>query len=207
MNGSAPKVLSRMTSGGVPFMGIAVTGALTLVGIFMNLVIPAEAFETALDLAALGIISSWATIVICQIQLYRWSQRGILQRGSFRMPGAPYTGYLTLAFLAAVVVLMCYENAWNLIAIAVLVPVLTAGWYLCRGRVLQLARERIGYTGAYPVIAHTPCSTTRQANRIGRDRRSGTPSASGRGCAVLGCPRPVSRARRVMQSSAGRAQH
>lgn len=56
MNGSAPKVLSRMTSGGVPFMGIAVTGALTLVGIFMNLVIPAEAFETALDLAALGII-------------------------------------------------------------------------------------------------------------------------------------------------------
>lgn len=156
MNGSAPKVLSRITSGGVPFMGIAVTGALTLVGIFMNLVIPAEAFETALDLAALGIISSWATIVICQIQLYRWSQRGILQRGSFRMPGAPYTGYLTLAFLAAVVVLMCYENAWNLIAIAVLVPVLTAGWYLCRGRVLQLARERIGYTGAYPVIAHTP---------------------------------------------------
>lgn len=79
-----------MTSGGVPFMGIAVTGALTLVGIFMNLVIPAEAFETALDLAALGIISSWATIVICQIQLYRWSQRGILQRAVSGCP-APRT--------------------------------------------------------------------------------------------------------------------
>lgn len=48
--------------------------------ILLNLVVPEEAFNIALDLAALGIISTWAMIVLCQIQLYRWEQKGILER-------------------------------------------------------------------------------------------------------------------------------
>jgi L-asparagine transporter-like permease len=68
-------------------------------GVFLNLVVPSEAFNIALDLSALGIIASWATIVICQIQLYRWSKKGILERPSFRLFGTPYTSYATLIFL------------------------------------------------------------------------------------------------------------
>jgi L-asparagine permease len=60
------------------------------------MVVPSEAFNIALDLSALGIIASWGTIVICQIQLYRWSKRGILVRPSFRLFGAPYTSYATM---------------------------------------------------------------------------------------------------------------
>lgn len=156
MNGSAPQLLSRMSSNGVPFAGIALTACFTVVGVFMNMVIPAKAFETALDVAALGIIASWATIVICQLRLYQWTQRGILQRGKFQMPGAPYTGYATLIFLLVVLVLMCYENYWNLVALGIFTPLLIIGWYLSKERVMQLARERVGYTGQYPVIAETP---------------------------------------------------
>jgi L-asparagine permease len=127
-----------------------------VVGVFLNLVVPSEAFNIALDLSALGIIASWGTIVICQIQLYRWSKRGILQRPAFQLFGTPYTSYATLVFLAAVTALMCYENYWNLVALVVIVPALIAGWYAVRGRVLEMARERIGYTGDYPVVAETP---------------------------------------------------
>jgi L-asparagine permease len=101
-------------------------------------------------------IASWGTIVICQIQLYRWSKRGILQRPSFQLFGTPYTSYATLVFLVAVTGLMCYENYWNLVALLVIVPALIVGWYAVRGRVLEMARERVGYTGNYPVIAETP---------------------------------------------------
>ncbi|MDG4665895.1 amino acid permease [Mycobacterium sp. 236(2023)] len=156
MNGSAPEFTGKMTRNGVPFAGIALTAAFTVVGVFLNLVVPEEAFNIALDLSALGIIASWATIVICQIQLYRWSKKGILNRPSFRLWGTPYTSYATLIFLGAVTALMCYENYWNLIAIVVIIPALIIGWYAVRGRVMAMAAERIGITGDYPIKADTP---------------------------------------------------
>ncbi|MGX7695170.1 amino acid permease [Gordonia polyisoprenivorans] len=156
MNGSGPAFTAKMNRNGVPFGGIALTGALTLLGVVLNLFVPAEAFNIALDLSALGIISTWGMIVACQIQLYRWEQKGILTRPAFRLPGTPYTSYLTLLFLAAVVVLMCWDNYWNLIAIIVGIPLLTGGWFACRGKVLAISRQRQGYTGEYPVMPQPP---------------------------------------------------
>lgn len=152
MNGSAPQFTAKMNKNGVPFGGIALTGALTLVGIGLNLVVPEDAFNIALDLSALGIISTWGMIVLCQIQLYRWEQKGILERPAFRLPWTPWTSYATLVFLGAVTVLMCYENYWNLIAIIVITPMLIGGWYLVKDKVLAVAQERVGYTGEYPVL-------------------------------------------------------
>jgi len=94
--------------------------------------------------------------VICQIQLYRWSKKGILERPSFRLFGTPYTSYATLAFLVAVTLLMCIENYWNAVALVVIVPALIGGWYAVRPRVLAVAKERVGITGNYPVVAETP---------------------------------------------------
>lgn len=156
MNGSAPKFTGVMNRNGVPFGGIALTGVLTLLGVILNLFVPEEAFNIALDLSALGIISTWVMIVACQIQLWRWERKGILQRPAFRLPGTPYTSYATIVFLAAVTVLMCYENYWNLIAILVIAPMLIGGWYAVRGKVMTMAQQRIGYTGDYPVIPQPP---------------------------------------------------
>ncbi|WP_066911669.1 amino acid permease [Millisia brevis] len=156
MNGSAPGFTGVMNRNGVPFGGIALTGALTLLGVVLNLFVPAEAFNIALDLSALGIISTWGMIMLCQIQLYRWDKQGLVSRPSFRLPGTPWTSYATLVFLAAVTVLMCYENYWNLIAIIVMVPALIGGWYAVRGKVMRMAAERAGYTGAYPVVPQPP---------------------------------------------------
>jgi L-asparagine permease len=181
MNGSAPKFTAKMSKKGVPWAGIALTACFTVVGVFLNLVVPAEAFNIALDLSALGIIASWATIVICQIQLYRWSQKGILERPSFRLFGTPYTSYATLVFLAAVTVLMCIENYWNAIAVVIIVPALIGGWYAVRGRVLAVAQERVGITGNYPIYAETPLqdeflakdARAREAAKAKRDQDKG----------------------------------
>jgi L-asparagine permease len=156
-----------MTKHGVQFAGIALTACFTVAGVFLNLVVPSEAFNIALDLSALGIIASWGTIVICQIQLYRWSKRGIVARPSFQLFGTPYTSYATLVFLVAVTALMCYQNYWNLVALVVIVPALVGGWYAVRGRVLEMARERVGFTGNYP------SSPKRADGRVPRQRCQG----------------------------------
>ena len=159
MNGSAPKFTSRMSSRGVPYGGICLTALIGLFGVLLNGVVPAQAFEIVLNMAALGIIASWATIVICQIQLYRWSRRGIMSRPSFRLWGSPYTGYLTLAFLVAVLVLMAMDppiGTWTVASLVVIIPALIVGWYVVRARVLAVAKERAGFTGEFPVVANRP---------------------------------------------------
>jgi L-asparagine permease len=45
---------------------------------------------------------------------------------------------------------------WNLVALVVIVPALVGGWYAVQGRVLEMATERIGFTGNYLAIAETP---------------------------------------------------
>ena len=125
----------------------------------LNGVVPGQAFEIVLNMAALGIIASWGTIVICQIQLYRWSKRGTLNRPSFQLWGSPYTGYLTLAFLVAVLVLMAFDHpigTWTVATLIVIIPALVVGWYAVRARVLAVAQERIGFTGQFPVVANRP---------------------------------------------------
>jgi len=84
-------------------------------------------------------------IVLCQLRLHAWAKAGILTRPVFRMPGAPFTGYLTLAFLAAVLVLMAFDwpvGTLTISSLAVIIPGLIIGWLACRGRILEIAAAR-----------------------------------------------------------------
>ncbi|MFZ8507373.1 hypothetical protein ACO1M3_14340, partial [Staphylococcus aureus] len=66
--------------------------------------------ETVLNVAAVGILVTWATIMLCQMRLKKLADRGELVRPSFRLFWAPYTGYLTLAFLLVVLVLVFVDS-------------------------------------------------------------------------------------------------
>lgn len=159
MNGSAPKFTGVMGSNGVPYGGIMLTSLIALCGIALNGVVPERAFEIVLNMASLGIIASWATIVLCQLQLWRWWKQGKLQRPQFRMWGAPWTGLITLVFLFLVVVLTGVDypvGTWTVASLVVLIPALIIGWFAARKRVLAIAQMRKGYTGEFPVVANIP---------------------------------------------------
>jgi len=159
VTGSAPKFAGRMNKAGVPYGGIALTAAVACLGVVLNAVVPAEAFEIVLNIASLGIISTWGMIVLCQMQLVKLSLRGELLRPAFRMPGSPVTGWATLVFLAAVLVLMAFDSpvgTWTIASLVVVVPALMLGWRLCRDRILELAAVRDGFTGPYPLVANRP---------------------------------------------------
>jgi L-asparagine permease len=143
--GSAPKFAARMNKAGVPYGGIALTALVALAGVGLNAAVPAQAFEIVLNLAALGIISAWGVIVMCQLKLWWLARRGTLDRPKFRMFGAPYTGIATLGFLLAVLILMAFDKpvgTWTIASILFIAPLLVAGWFLCRNRIRALADER-----------------------------------------------------------------
>ncbi|GAA3545542.1 amino acid permease [Amycolatopsis ultiminotia] len=144
-SGAAPPAFGRMNRRGVPYGGILLTGVIGLLGVVLNYVAPSQAFEIALNATSLGVISSWATIVLCQMRLRRWARQGRLPRPAFRLFGAPGTAWLTLAFLAAVLILIACDyptGTYTMVVLAVLVVLLVLGWYRRRGRILAVAQQR-----------------------------------------------------------------
>ena len=93
--------------------------------------------------------------MLCQLRLLSWAKKGLLQRPSFRMFGAPYTGYLVLVFLAGVLVLVGFDypvGTWTVGSIAVIIPLLIVGWYVWRKDITRIAAERASHAVRLPAI-------------------------------------------------------
>ena len=146
LNGSAPRFAGRMNKAGVPYGGIVITAVVAVLGVILNAIVPAAAFEIVLNFAAIGIIASWGMIVLCQMALVKSAKRGEQDRPSFRMPLAPISGWVTLAFLVMVLVMMAFDNpvgTWTVASLVIIIPMIIGGWYLCRGRINELAQARM----------------------------------------------------------------
>ncbi|TAJ49141.1 MAG: amino acid permease [Herbiconiux sp.] len=156
-SGAAPKFTGKINRRGVPFGGILLTSAVALLGVGLNFVVPSQAFEIVLNVAALGIVSSWGTIVLCQMKFKKLADKGLYVRPKFRLFGAPFTSYLTLAFLVAVLVLMAFDfptGTFTIASLVIIIPLLIVGWYVYRDRITAIAAARSGFTGAYPTVAN-----------------------------------------------------
>ena len=145
MSGSAPKFTGLMNRSQVPYGGILLTSAVCVIGVALNYVVPGKAFEIVLNIASLGIISTWCTIMLCHLVFVRRAKQGLVERPKFQLPWSPVTEIVTIVFLLSVVVLM-----WNdpdvgrktVLLIPVIAAALVAGWYGVRGRVKAVAAER-----------------------------------------------------------------
>jgi L-asparagine permease len=131
MGGSAPSFVAKMNAAKVPYCGILVTLTIYLIGVGLNYVIPNQIFEIVLNVAALGIVSTWGFIIICQMKLRSAINRGELPPVAFRMPFAPYSSWLTLGFLFMVLVLTAFDypdGTYTIASIPVLAIALVLGW-------------------------------------------------------------------------------
>jgi len=72
------------------------------------------------------------------------------------MFGAPYTGYLSLLFLAGVLVMVFIDSPLTLLVTAIACVLMVFGWYACRQRIREIAETRQGFTGIAPVVANPP---------------------------------------------------
>jgi len=136
MGGSAPPFVAKMNAAKVPYGGIVVTLIIYLVGVGLNYVVPSQVFEIVLNIASLGIVSTWAFIVICQMMLRRAINRGDVPAVSFRMPFAPLSSWLTLGFLLAVLVLTGFDypdGTYTIAAIPIVAIALAIGWVVLKG--------------------------------------------------------------------------
>lgn len=143
--GSAPKIMSKMSSQQVPYVGILITACVYVVGVVLNYYVPTQVFEIVLNVASLGILSSWGFIIVCQMRFRSEVKKGHVEDVSFKMPGAPFTSWLTLAFLLGVLVLMAfdYPNGTYTVATLPIIGILMAvGWAGLRKRAHEINAEK-----------------------------------------------------------------
>src|SRR5690349_11584442 len=155
MSKQAPKFTLKMSSSGVPWAGIVMTSVFFVFGAVLNFLVP-DAFELALEAAAIGVLFTWGTIFLCQLRLRKLVNLGVIPKGKFQAPGYPYTSYIGLAFLALVVVGMAISGwqaspyFWHktgfiviVFGIPVLAVCLTIGWMAVRKQVIANTGGRI----------------------------------------------------------------
>ena len=156
MSKQAPRFTLKMSASGVPWAGIVMTSVVYVLGAILNAVDP-DAFETALEAAAIGVVFTWASIFLCQIRLRQLVDRGVVPNRSFQMPGSPWTSYVGLVFLGLVIVGMgisgwqSSEEFWHkttfivvVFGIPLIAAVLAVGWMIVKPRVIQNTGGRIG---------------------------------------------------------------
>ncbi|MFE3326449.1 amino acid permease [Streptomyces sp. NPDC059176] len=142
LSGSAPKFTGVMNKGGVPYGGILLTAGFGVAGVFLNYVMPGDAFELVLNFASIGIIGTWGMIMICSLLFWNHSKSGRVARPGYRLPWAPYTQIVTLVFLASVLGLMWMDGGISRTTVSCLpliAAALVGGWFLVRNRVRSIA--------------------------------------------------------------------
>ncbi|GAA0413451.1 L-asparagine permease [Acrocarpospora corrugata] len=137
LKGEAPAVTGVMNSRHVPYGGIVFTALVFLAGVALYYFLPGRAFNIAVAVSSLGVITTWGTFLYCQIKLREACLRGEIERPSFRMPGAPVTNWATLGFLGLIVALMPFADEDQRIAfylIPVIAGAIALGWKAVNSR-------------------------------------------------------------------------
>jgi L-asparagine permease len=156
MSKQAPPFTLRMSASGVPWAGIVMTSVVYVFGSLLNYLDP-EAFETALEAAAIGVIATWASIFLCQLRLRQLVDKGVIPPSPFPAPGSPYTSIIGLVFLALVIVGMALsgwqssEEFWhktNFLVVVFGIPIIALllflGWMIAKPKVIANTGGRIG---------------------------------------------------------------
>ncbi|AIJ26050.1 amino acid permease [Amycolatopsis methanolica] len=132
---SAPAAFGKLSKRQVPAASITASAIVMAAGILVNAVVPEKAFAYITSVATVGVLWTWGVIVVCQLVYRRRSDSGELPASEFRMPGAPWTGYLALAFLALVVVLLGFgEDTRVALYVTPIVAVVIGVGYLLSNR-------------------------------------------------------------------------
>lgn len=135
-HGSAPALLGRVGSSGVPTYAIAVVAVVFVIGLVANIVWPGVIFVLLASLASFATLFVWLMILAAHFAMRRRVGRGGAEPGSFPVPGWPTTTVVTMAFLVFVLAAMGASAATRpaLVAGALAVAALAViGWLTTRG--------------------------------------------------------------------------
>lgn len=143
INGKMSKKFLKLTRHGVPFYPVVAISFGILIGLILNYLLP-FVYSQSQDLFVFVYSSSilpgmvpWIVILISQIKFRKKHPIEMLEH-PFKMPLSPYTNYLSLAFLAVVLVFMFINPETRIsLMIGLIFLIYMAGYYFVRERKIK----------------------------------------------------------------------
>ncbi|WP_124726763.1 amino acid permease [Staphylospora marina] len=102
----APKAFSKLNSRQIPAVGLTVSALTLLIGVVLNYFVPEKAFVYVTSVALVGSLWTWGMIVVAHMKYRKAVKEKNLPEVSYKMPGAPFTNWLVLLFLALIFVML-----------------------------------------------------------------------------------------------------
>ena len=133
--GDAPAGLQALSNRQVPMLAISFSALTMGIGVLVNYLSPDKAFAYITSVSTIGIIFVWGSILVSHLVYRQRVAAGLLPASDYRLPGAPYTNVLALAFLALVVVLLFFDaDGRNAILVGVVwFVIVVLGYFVHRG--------------------------------------------------------------------------
>ncbi|WP_066025148.1 amino acid permease [Enterococcus mundtii] len=143
INGKMSKKFLKLTRHGVPFYPVVAISFGILIGLILNYLLP-FVYSQSQDLFVFVYSSSilpgmvpWIVILISQIKFRKKHPIEMLEH-PFKMPLSPYTNYLSLAFLAVVLVFMFINPETRIsLMIGLIFLIYMTGYYFVRERKIK----------------------------------------------------------------------
>jgi L-asparagine transporter-like permease len=104
--GNAPRFLARLSPSGAPYLGILLSAGITVIAVVIAFVAPQNVFSTLMSIALVAGVINWVMILITQWKFRRHASAETIDGLAFKMPGAPFTTWIVIAFFVGVVALM-----------------------------------------------------------------------------------------------------
>ncbi|MEK4027511.1 amino acid permease [Pseudobacillus sp. FSL P4-0506] len=133
VNGQAPKFFTKLSKNGVPLIGTLGVLVGLAVGVILSYLAPENLFVYVYSASVLPGMVPWFIILISQIS-FRRMKGAEMEKHPFKMPLAPVSNYLTIAFLIMVLIGMWFndDTRISLIVGVVFLAVITVSFYAFR---------------------------------------------------------------------------
>ncbi|MFT4185888.1 MAG: amino acid permease [Micrococcaceae bacterium] len=143
MAGAAPSFTKKMNKNHVPVGGILLTVSVSLLGVILNYIMPAQAFEIVLNYSSLGIICVWIMIMLTHLAYRKAIAEGkvVEKNKTFKLMFSPITDYVTIGFLLLVLVLMYFDKPvgqWTILSIPLIAVVFFIGWKIAKPKIEEV---------------------------------------------------------------------
>ncbi|OZG57321.1 gamma-aminobutyrate permease [Bifidobacterium tissieri] len=149
--GNAPAYLGKLNKNGVPVAGVITSAVITAIAVVVVFLWPEFAFNYLMSIATIAGVINWTMIMITEMKFRRVAEAGNSPEDSalhglsgkdalaaihFKLPFAKVTPWIVLAFLALVVVLMCFSPSYRVAVIAgvIWLVILFVGYQLTQVR-------------------------------------------------------------------------
>ncbi|KAA8732404.1 amino acid permease [Acinetobacter qingfengensis] len=118
--GNAPKFLKKVNGRGIPVAALLVSAVVTAFCVVINYVAPKNAFEILMMLVIAALVINWLMISITHLKFRKFM---LQQKQTTRFPSlaAPWSNYLTIAFVMGILLIMSLTEEMRLAVI--LLPV------------------------------------------------------------------------------------